>query len=356
VWRVTVGSGYSGPVVAGDRLILFHRIENQEIVACLDAATGKEKWKFAYPTDYRDDFGFDDGPRSTPLIHGKNVYTLGAEGRLHCLELETGNKVWARALNTEYEVPKGYFGVGTSPLIEGDLLLLNVGGSSAGIVALNKDTGKEVWKATDHEASYASPVAGTFHGSRVAAFFTREGIVLLDPQSGKIRYSKHFRAPIRASVNAASPLVVDDLIFYSACYGTGALLLRVGKDTVEEVWKGEDIMTNHYATCAAYQGHLYGFDGRQEEGARLRCVELKTGKVCWTRDRMGCGSLIVADGQLIILNERGELVLAEATAEAYQEKARATVLEDKCRSCIALANGRLYGRDGKKLVCWNLKK
>jgi outer membrane protein assembly factor BamB len=356
IWQQPIGAGFSGPVVAGGRLVLVHRLGDKEIVACLDAATGRETWQFAYPSGYRDDFGMDEGPRSTPLVAANRVYTLGAEGRLHCLDLASGKKIWERSLNNEYQVAKSFFGVATSPLLEGKLLLLNVGGKGAGIVAFDKDTGKEVWRATNHEASYSSPVAATFNGKRQIVFFTREGIVLLDPLTGAIGYSKHWRARIHASVNAASPVIADDLIFVSACYGTGAILLRVGTGPVKELWKSDEVMSTHYNTCVQSRGFLYGFNGRQEEGAKLRCVELMTGKIQWTDDRPGCGSMILAEGNLIILNEHGQLVLVEASPDSYKEKARAQVLAAPCRSPIALADGLLYARDSKKLVCWNLKK
>jgi outer membrane protein assembly factor BamB len=356
IWQRPVGAGFSGPVVAAGKLILFHRLDDKEVVACLDAASGEEKWQYAYPTSYRDDFGMDEGPRSTPLVAGSRVYTLGAEGELHCLDLDSGKKVWARSLNRDYRVPKGFFGVATSPILEGNLLLLNVGGKEAGIVALDKETGKEVWRATNHEASYSSPVAATFHGKRRVVFFTREGIVLLDPENGKVEYSNHWRARMQASVNAASPVISEDLVFISACYGTGAIVLQVDPDRIEEIWKSDAVMSNHYNTCLASKGFLYGFDGRQEQGARLRCIELKTGKVRWTADRPGCGSMILAEGNLIIAEEHGQLVLVEATPDAYKEKARVRVLTSPCRSPIALANSLLYARDTKKLVCWNLRK
>jgi outer membrane protein assembly factor BamB len=200
-------------------------------------------------------------------------------------------------------------------------------------------------------------VAATIHGRRHGIFFTRQGVVLLDPKTGKVHYQKRWRARYNTSVNAATPLVVGDLVFVSACYETGALLLKVGKEKVEEVWSGDDEMSNHYATCVHHQGHLYGFHGRQEPGAALRCVELKTGKVKWTEARYGCGSLVLADGKLIVLTEKGDLVLIEPTPAAYREKARAHVFESlPCRAHIALADGRLYARDGERLVCWDLRK
>jgi outer membrane protein assembly factor BamB len=357
VWEHEVGEGFSAPVVADGTLVIFHRVGDEEVVEGLDAATGKPRWKFAYPTKYTDPYGKGDGPRSTPVIAGGKVYTLGAEGMLHCLDLKDGKKRWEKSLAKDYDPKPSFFGVGTSPLVEGELVLVNVGAKGAGIVAFDKDSGKEVWKATDDEASYSSPVAATLDGVRHVFFFTRTGLVDLDPKDGKVRASKRWRSRMDASVNAAAPLVIGDRLFLTASYGTGAVLLRVGKDGVEEVWKGDESLSSHYNTPIHKDGYLYGIDGRQERGGRLRCVELKTGQVKWEKERFGCASMILADGLIVALAEDGDLVLIDPTPEGYREKARATVLRaTPCRAEIALADGRLYGRDGKRLVCWNLKK
>lgn len=357
VWERKVGAGWSGPVVADGQLILFHRLADNEVVECLDAATGKVHWRHEYPTQYRDDFNFDEGPRSTPLIANGRVFTLGAAGDLHCLDLKSGRRLWARNVNDDYQVRKGFFGVGTSPLLEDGLLLLNVGGKGAGVVALAAETGKEVWKATDDAASYSSPVAATIHGKRQVIFFTREGVLSLMPENGKVLSRVPRRARINASVNAASPLVMGDLLFISASYNVGATLFRVRPDgPPEEVWKSDEVLSNHYNTSVHHAGFLYGIDGRQEYGPRLRCLEVKTGKVRWTKDKFGCTTFIVADGHLLGLTEHGDLVLIEATPEAYREKARAPVLAKGCRAHLALAEGRLFGRDGTRLVCWTVKK
>jgi outer membrane protein assembly factor BamB len=358
LWDKKVGAGFSGPVVAGERLILFHRVADDEVVECLDAVTGKERWKFAYPTRYRDDFGFDEGPRATPLVAANRVFTFGAEGRLHCLDLATGKKLWDRSVNEDYRVRKGFFGVGCSPLLEGNLVLLNVGGKEAraGIVAFDKDTGREVWKATEHEASYASPVAATIDGVRHVFFFTREGLVSLDPASGMVRFSKRWRSRMQASVNAATPIVIGDHVFVSACYDVGAILLRVRKDGLDEMWQSDEALSNHYNTSIHHADFLYGLHGRQEFGVELRCVETQTGKVRWSRERFGCASLVLVDGQVLALTEDGDLVAFEATPDAYREKARARVLSQPCRAHLTLANGRLYARDEKRLICLNLKR
>jgi outer membrane protein assembly factor BamB len=357
LWQKEVGEGYSSPVVAAGRLILFHRVDNDEIVECLDAATGKELWKHKEPTTYKDTYGKGNGPRSTPAVAGGRVYTLGPGGLLLCLNLEDGKKVWQRALLDDYPlVEQSFFGAGTSPLVEGDRVLVNVGGRDAGIVAFDAKSGKEVWKATSQAASYASPVAATLDGVRQVLFFTREGFVALDPATGEVRSSKRWRSRNNLSVNAASPLVFDGHVFLSACYETGAVLLRVKKDGVEKIWNNDESLSCHFGTPVYHDGHLYGFHGRQEEGGQLRCIEAKTGKVCWTADGYGCGSLILADGRFIVLSEQGELALVEPDGAKYRELARAPVLNGTCRAHLALADGRLYGRDKRKLVCWNLKK
>jgi outer membrane protein assembly factor BamB len=356
LWEKQVGEGYSGPVVVGGTLIVFHRKGDQEVVEALNAETGKEQWTFAYDTAYQDDLGKGDGPRSTPLVADGLVYTLGAEGKVHCLELKTGKKLWERDFAKDHPFRKGFFGVATSPIVEGNNLVINVGSKTAGIVALDKKTGKETWKATNHEASYSSPVAATIQGKRQLLFLTREGFVSLDPETGKVIHEKRWRSRMAASVNAATPVVIDNQVFLSACYGTGAVLLNIAKDGLEEVWKGDETLSNHYDTSVYHDGHLYGLDGRQEQGAQLRCVELKTGKVAWTETGFGCASLILADGRYFALAENGDLVLFEASPKAYRELARAAVLTGPCRSPLALANGRLYARDNKKLVCWDVKK
>lgn len=357
-WQRPVGAGFSGLVVAGERLIFFHRLDDNEVVECLHPATGKERWKFTYPTAYRDDFGFDDGPRATPVIDGKQVFTFGAEGTLHALDLETGQKQWRRKLNEEYKVRKGFFGVGSSPIVEGELIVVNVGGreGKAGIVALNRRTGKEVWGSTDHEASYSSPTAATIDGARHLLFLTREGLVSLDPANGGVRFTKRWRALINASVNAATPLVFDGHVFVSTTYSVGAFVARVKADGLEQLWANDESLSNHYNTSVRAGDYLFGLDGRQESGVELRCVEWKTGKVRWGKSRFGCSTLTRVGEQIIALTELGELVRFDATPEAYRERARATILSKPTRAAFAIANGRLFARDEKKLVCVDLRQ
>jgi outer membrane protein assembly factor BamB len=356
VWEVPAGSGWAGPVVAGGKVLLFHRLGDEEIVECFNLLDGKPKWRFAAPTGYVDRFGFDEGPRATPCIAGNNVYTLGAEGRLNCLDFENGKKVWDKDLAAEYKPRPSFFGVGTSPLVDGDRIFVNVGAKGAGIVAFDRKTGKELWKSTDDESSYSSPTVATIGGKRVLVFFTREGLKILDPEDGSVKYQLHWRSRNPNSVNAAAPVVRDDHIFLSACYETGAILLQVADGNLKEVWKNDESLSNHYNTSILYKDNLFGIHGRQEYGTALRCVEWKTGKVLWSKEHFGCASMILADGLLIATVETGEFVLLEPNAKEFVEKGRFQALEKQVRAMSALADGVLLVRDGKKLAAWKVKK
>ena len=360
LWQRKVGQGFSGPAVAGGQLILFHRLEDKETVEALDAETGKPIWSFDYPTTYRDDFGFDEGPRATPAIADGKVYTYGAEGLFHCLDLKTGKKLWSIDARTQFQVPKGFFGIACSPLVEGNSVLLIVGARrGAGIVAFDKMTGKILWKATDDEASYSSPMSATINGRRYGLFLTRTELVAANPVDGKILFQFPFQPPIRSSVSAVTPLVIGDLIFLSASYDTGALLLKASEKGPEKIWSGEDILSNHYANSVHHKGFLYGIHGRTDPGfqppASLRCVELKSGKMKWEAPAFGAATITLAGDQLLMLTERGELIRAPASDSGFKPTARAQVLPTQARAFPALANGRFYARSKDKLVCLDLR-
>jgi len=351
VWKREVGAGFSAPVIAQGRLILFHRQGGEEKIESLDAATGKTVWSFAYPTGYRDDFGFDEGPRATPSIDGGRIYTFGAEGVLHGLDFASGRKVWSVDTHKQFGVAKGFFGAACSPLVEGNAVVLNIGGKGAGIVAFEKASGKVLWSATDHAAGYSAPVAATIGGARRLLVFTRAGLVDLDPASGKVRYEFPWRSRSNASVNAATPLVIGSLVFLSASYSTGATLLELGAGAPKPLWSSDEALSNHYSTSVHRDGYLYGYHGRQEEGQALRCVELRTGKVAWSVDRFGAGTITLAGDHLLVMRESGELVMAPATPKEFRPARRAQLLPREVRAYPALAGGRIYVRNESALVC-----
>lgn len=353
-WRRDVGEGFAGPAATAEQLLLFHRVADQEVLESLDAATGRPMWTASYATSYRDDFGFDEGPRATPTIAQGRVFTFGAQGKLQAVDLASGQVLWSVDTHARFGVRKGFFGAATAPLVDGDRVLVNVGGRGAGIVAFDTASGEVLWTATDDEASYSAPVTAELAGRHSALFFTRNGLLEIDPASGQVRADYAWRSRSRSSVNAATPLVIGQRIYLSASYGTGAVLLQRGDDGFTPVWSSDDVLTNHYATSVHHRGYLYGFHGRQEYGQSLRAVELSSGKVAWEIERFGAGTLLLVGERLLILRERGELVLSEATPEAFRPLASARILGGTVRAYPALANHLLFARNGSELVAVEL--
>lgn len=359
VWERPVGEGYSAPVTSRGRLVIFHRIGSNEIIECVDAQDGSRvHWKYEYPTEYEDRYGYNGGPRSSPTIDGDHVYAYGAEGMLTCLEFETGRLLWQRHVNKEFHVPQEFFGVGTAPVIEGNLILLNVGGpNGAGVVAFVKDTGKTAWKVANDGASYSTPIVATVHGERLAIFHTADGLLVLEPETGAERYRYPFRSRTYESAIAATPVLNDDMVFLSATYDVGAVVLKLEPGGLKEVWKDRLAMQNHWATSIYHEGYLYGMDGRHESGSNFRCIEFMTGSVIWTAyEGLGRASFIMADGHLIAIGERGDLALIEVSPERYIEKARVRVLSYPVWTPPILSDGLLYIRDENVMKCLDLRE
>lgn len=356
LWSLEVGAGFAGVAVAEGKVYLFHRVGNEEILQQLDAATGAKGWSLAYPTRYVDDFGFDAGPRATPVVAGDRIVTLGPNGDLHATDRKTGTKIWSRNVLADYSASKGFFGAASTPLVVGNHLLVNVGGKDAGIVAFDVQSGKELWKATRDAASYSSPTLGKIQGQDRAIFLTRAGLVILDPKTGTVSHTLPFRSRLEASVNAATPLVRDGEVFLTSSYGVGAIRLKPQGQELDEIWANDRALSCHYNTPILVGDYLYGVHGRQEGGgAELRCVSWATGEVRWTRERYGCTSLIAVDGAILALTEAGDLVRFVPDPQAYRETGRAKILNFPTRAAPALADGRLYARDEQMLVCLRLK-
>lgn len=355
-WKLDVGTGWASPVVADGKVLLFHRIDDNEILVALDPATGKEKWTAKYATKYRDDFGFDNGPRATPCVSGDKIFTLGANGDLRAWTLAEGKPLWNRNIRDDYKVGKGFFGIACSPLVVGGNLVVNVGGKGAGVVAFNPANGEERWKATDDAASYSSPAAAEIDGKTAAVFLTRHGLRVFDVANGKEMYEFAFKPRINESVQAATPLVWKDEIFLTASYATGGALVRTKGGELTELWANDKSLSSQYNTPVRVGDFLYGTHGRADIGAaQMRCVEWKTGTVKWSKENFGVASVIAVDGGIVALTESGDLVRFDASADGYKERGRANILAKPTRASPALADGRLFARDGKKIVCVKLK-
>jgi outer membrane protein assembly factor BamB len=377
VWELRAGEGYAPPAVLGDRLVYFHRVGGEEVVECLDATTGRSFWRHAYATAYRDRYGYGNGPRACPVIAAGPpavVYTLGVEGKLHGLDLATGRVVWQDDTSKRFDVPANFFGVGSSPLLMGDLLLVQVGGRTLEgggpcLVAYRRTDGQVVWQARHRwGASYASPLPVSCHEqSRVLLFAGGEsrpstgGLLVIDPRDGSVNGQFPFRARRYESVNASNPVCFGDRVFISSSYDTGGVQLRLTKRFgLEQVWRTEALGA-HFATPIYREGYLYGIDGAGRRNTALVCVDWHTGKQvwrhapAWTEPMPGgaakrivefssyLGSLLAADGHFLLLGELGHLAWVDLTPTGYREITRVRLFEAaETYTAPVLSRGLLY--------------
>lgn len=393
VWEMKKGTGYAAPAIVDGRLILLHRVGDEEVVECLDALDGSRYWRFAYPTSYEDRYGYCDGPRSSPAVADGMVFAIGAQGKLHCLKLATGQLLWQRNLMAEFKLPQNFFGVGASPLVEGNLLIVNVGAPGGPCVAaFDTKTGRIVWGAGKAWGpSYATPTPATPHGQRRVLVFAggesrppTGGLLCIDPANGHLESEFPWRGTRRESVNASSPVVIGDRVFVSECYGSGGVLLDLADGACKPVWKNPTFGT-HFMNAIPKDGYLYGIDGHGPEDAFFVCVRISDGSEMWrTRpmweeiehrgdDRrtvpMGTDrcTLIMCPGEArcLCLGEYGHLLWLDLNPKGYRELSRTRLFAaSDTWTPPALSHGLLYvcqnqpGQNGEplRLLCYDLRR
>lgn len=392
VWELEKGSGYTSPVIAEGRLVFFDRIDDEEIIDCLDPETGRRFWTYSYPVTYTDRYGFNNGPRASAVLSGGKVYTLGVTSQLSCLDLASGSLLWQRNLAAEFEVADFFFGHGACPLVyDGKLIVpLGTGGEAEGlsVVAFDQDTGRIVW-VTRHEwnASYASPVIADLQGKpRLLVFQGGEsnpafgGLLAIEPDTGELLDAFPWRPQKYESVNSSTPVAVgDNRVFLSSSYQLGAVLLRLNESLKwEPAWEAPDFGL-HWMTPLLLDGHLYGFRGRNEPDAWLASYDLSNGNENWRNDdewtvplpsgrdyRMKYlrGSLLHADGKTFALGELGSLGILKLTPEGVETLDRAQLfLARSTWSLPVLHRGLLYvsqhegdvDGNGPRLICYDLR-
>jgi outer membrane protein assembly factor BamB len=390
LWHVKTAEGYGMPTISRGRLFLLDQLRDRVRLRCLKSETGEQLWRFEYQSDYDDQYGYSNGPRCSPVVDGERVYVYGAEGVLHCVRVTDGKLVWKVDTREKFGVIKNFFGVGGTPVVEGDLLLVVVGGSPLGskkvdfadlksngtaLVAFDKYTGKVKYKVGEELAAYSGPMLTTIDGRRWCFVFARGGLLALEPSSGKIDFHYPWRARDLESVNAATPVVVGNRVLISETYGPGSALLEVKPGGYKEVWtdaaKGRNkSLQCHWNTPIYVDGYVYGCSGRHTNEAKLRCVELATGKVMWSEEGLTRTSLLLVDGHFVCLGEDGMLRLLKVNPKKYEEVAQVELyppdksgkpdttarplLRYPCWAAPIVSHGLMYLRGKDQLVCVEL--
>lgn len=358
-WRIPVGTGYAGPVAIDDCLVLAHRKQDRECVECFDCETGRSKWETSWPATYECPFNHSSGPYSTPVIDGGHVYALGADGEMRCLRLADGESIWRRNLHRDYQVKIEVWPAATSPLVEGNRLIINIGGrtTQAGIVALDKNTGQTLWTATSDGASCATARAATIADRRYLFVWTADALVSLAPDSGLVYWRIPFAASNYEAAHGTSPLVAGDVVLVSG-YQIGNLCVRVLPDgSHRELWRDRrQSLDSQYNNLVHLAGHVCGFSTTRRD---LRCLDLFTGELKWKwRSPVLNGTTIAVDGGYILFGEKGRLAALDIGTAGVQVRSltRRPVLAAPAMSYPALHNGLLYLRNEQEMVCIDLRK
>jgi outer membrane protein assembly factor BamB len=350
LWRVAIGEGYSHLTVAEGRVYTLYGANGNENLAAYDAATGRQLWVRRTDSELMNDQG--NGPRSTPTFDAGTLYVQSAQGQLLAVAAASGKVLWSHDLGREFGARIPTWGSASSPLVEGNLLLVAVGGSGGhGAMAFDKHSGRVAWAALDEKPGYASPVALTAAGVRQAVFFTGGAVAAVAPADGRLLW----RVPWQTDydVNAATPLfLAPDKLFISSGYDTGSAVFQIRGDarhlSAEPVWQSRGLK-NQFSSSVLSGDYLYGFDN-----GTFKCVKAQTGEERWKQRGLGHGSVILADGLLVVLSESGKLVLADATPEAYRERASFQALSGRCWSGPSLAGGKLFLRNGETMEAFDL--
>lgn len=340
LWKAKVGMGFSAVTVASGKAYTQGNTKDEDTIFCFDANNGTSIWKHSYAAPLDPKY-YEGGTSATPTVDGDRVYTISKRGIIHCLGAADGKVIWTKNLQEELGAKIPEWGFAGSFFIEGDLAILNIG--TAG-TALDKKTGKVVWTSGTDESGYSTPIPYDAGGERAVMLAIKQDVIAVKIKDGKELW--RFPWKTQYDVNAANPILSGSKVFISSGYNRGGGVFDISKNPPAKVWENKN-MRNHMASSILWQGHLYGVDENQ-----LRCVVFDTGSVAWTDKVSGKGSLILADGKLIVLTERGELIVANPSPEGFKPISRAQVVGGKCWAAPTLANGKIYVRTGPgDVVC-----
>jgi outer membrane protein assembly factor BamB len=340
-WSAQVGVGFSSVAVVQGRVFTMGNRNDVDTVFCLDAETGRVIWSHSYPCAL-DDLHYEGGPGATPTVHHGRVFTFSKKGHLFAFAANDGDVLWSRNLREELNLDLPEWSFAGSPLVHGNLLILNAG--SAG-TAVHIDTGEIAWTSGRTRSGYATPVAFEFNGKTAIAIFSAKSLVAVEPETGRVLWEHPWESP--RDINASDPIISGDKIFISS--ESGSALLQMRADGVTVVWRHRDSMRNYFNPSVLIDGYLYGINGTTHRATALTCLDFNTGEVKWSEPNFGSGALMAAGGKLIIL-DRGELIIVRASPDRFTALARAQVMGGKCWTVPVLANGGIYCRNAPGLL------
>lgn len=364
LWTAPAQTGFSSFTIADGRAFTLVRRDiegnGHEICVAMDADSGKELWtaklSLAKYDGGGDSGGGGDGPRSTPIFDSGKVYVFDAQLGLWCLDAKTGKEVWRRDLLKDNAGKKFTWQNSASPVIDGNILFAAGGGAGQALLGINKKTGEVIWKGQDDGATHSTPVLAKIGGVRQVIFFTRTGLVSVAPKTGDVLW--RYKFPFKTSTGI-SPVVAGDLVYCSAGYGVGAAVVRVSRKNgafeATEVWRKPNELLSHWSTPVVKDGYLYGLFGHAQYGkAPLKCVELLTGKEMWSESGFGPGGLVLTGNRLLVLGDKGQLVLVETEPSAYKEVSRMQTVAGKCWSTPSISHGRIFLRSTTEGACYEI--
>jgi outer membrane protein assembly factor BamB len=348
LWQAEVGLGFSSISVAQGRAYTMGFVPGSDVLTCLDATTGKLLWKHADPGEQMENV-YEGGPNATPTVDGGTVFTFTRRGKVCALDAATGRLIWQRELAKELGAKMPTWGFSSSPLVQGRILVLNLGEAGAG---LDKTTGEVVWKSGPGASGYATAVPFDFKGRHLVALFSSRELVAVDPQTGTVAWRHPWKT--LDDINAADPVILGERLLLSSGDNRGAALLQLTGDAPTVLWENKNLRAQ-FTPPVVLGEHIYGLDGNAGERATLRCIDTASGEVKWTGPVVGTGGILAANGRLVVLSDRGELALYDVSPAGFKELARAQILGGKCWTNPALSGGRIYARNAKgTLVCYDL--
>lgn len=346
LWKVNVGTGFSSVAVVDGRVFTMGHRDGRDTIYCLDAGTGESLWQHSYACQLVDRL-HEGGPAATPTVHAGRVYTYSKEGEIFCLRADSGEVIWSKHLRDSHGAQMPEWGFSSSPLVIEGMVIVDAGR----VVALNAETGADVWATEPFSAGYGTAAPFENQGRSLLAVLNNEALLVVSRDDGRIVARHPWETPHATS--STTPIISGDTIFISTGYKRGCALLQLVGDALSPVYENDE-MSNHMANCVLVDGYLYGVDGNSHNQrlCKLTCMEHATGEVKWIERGLGCGSLMVADGELIVLGDSGTLQVAPLSTEQYLPTASAEVLSGRCWTVPVLANGRIYCRNAEgDLVC-----